>query len=60
MLYALEANYVRWHAGLAETNSVMRVNGGSVYALGKVKAAGVTLPIGMYVMPMRGTVGALR
>ncbi len=40
--------------------SSINVNGSSVYALMQVDVAHISLPISMYIRPLRGSVGALQ
>ncbi len=60
MLYSLNSSYELWESELAETHSLMNVNGGSSYALMQVNLTHTAIPVGMYIAPLRGSVGDLR
>ena len=60
MLYSLDSSYELWESEIAETHSLMNVNGGSAYTLMQVSLTHAVIPVGMYIAPLRGSVGNLR
>ena len=54
-LSILEAKYGMWESSLADTRSLMNVNGISVFPLVQIDYAQWRLPIGLYAPPLRGS-----
>jgi hypothetical protein len=55
LLSLLQAKYAMWESSLADSRSLVDVNGGSVYALLQINYAGWHLPVTLYLSPLRGS-----
>jgi hypothetical protein len=51
----LETAYTQWDSSLADSRSLVHVNGVSVYPLMQVTYTGWRLPISLYIPPLRGS-----
>ena len=51
----LQAKYAIWESSLAESRSLVDVNGVSVYPLLQINYAGWHLPVTLYISPLRGS-----
>jgi hypothetical protein len=51
----LQAKYTEWESSLADSRSLVEVNGVSVYPLLQINYAGWHLPVTLYISPLRGS-----
>jgi hypothetical protein len=54
-LSLLEAKYAIWESSLADSRSLVDVNGASVYPLFQINYAGGHLPVTLYISSLRGS-----
>jgi hypothetical protein len=54
LLGLVTSKYATWERNLGETRTPINVNGQSVYPLAEITFGGWTVPIGLYISPLRG------